>query len=147
LDALTTAFQSEIDATARDGVDLSDPSAYRSHRTTLEIYAFLLMWFQQAAERYINTARAGDDGEQATGKKKVGSCPLRDVHQTSKESAETRHNRVAKARMRKQVKAKAISRGQTRFNPFCCYFQKHYVSRQREYGKRLKNEILSSDAL
>lgn len=75
LDALTTAFQAEIDATTRDGVDLSDPTAYRSHRTTLEVYAFLLMWFVQAAERYLNTARAGDDGEQttATGKKKVGA--------------------------------------------------------------------------
>lgn len=73
LDALTSAFQAEIDAAARDGLDLSDPTAYRSHRQTLEIYAFLLMWFVQAAERYIKTARDNDEGEQTTGagKKKV----------------------------------------------------------------------------
>lgn len=78
LDALSSAFQAEIDATARDGLDLSDPTAYRSHRTTLEIYAFLLMWYVQAAERYINTARANEDGEQTgtTGKKKVSRCTL-----------------------------------------------------------------------
>jgi hypothetical protein len=59
-------------------MDLSDPTAYRSHRTTLEVYAFLLMWFVQAAERYINTARASDDGEQpaTSGKKKVYSHHL-----------------------------------------------------------------------
>ena len=72
LDALTSAFQAEIDATTRDGVDLSDPTAYRSHRTTLEIYAFLLMWFVDAAERYIKSARAGEDEQTtATGKKRV----------------------------------------------------------------------------
>lgn len=70
-DALSSAFRAELDATARDGQDLSDSAAYRSHKTALEMYGFLSMWFVQVAEKYVNTARA-EDGEPAAGKKKVG---------------------------------------------------------------------------
>lgn len=66
-DALQSAFASELDATFRDGVDLSDPAAYRSHRNVLEIYAFLLAWFVQVAEQQANA----ELGAAGTTKKKV----------------------------------------------------------------------------
>lgn len=70
-DALSSAFRAELDATARDGQDLADSAAYQSHKTALEMYAFLSMWFVQVAEKYVNTARA-EDGEAGPAKKKVG---------------------------------------------------------------------------
>jgi hypothetical protein len=67
-DALQSAFASELDATFRDGVDLSDPAAYRSHRNVLEIYAFLLAWFVQVAEQQANA----EPGAAGATRKKVG---------------------------------------------------------------------------
>lgn len=63
LDALSSAFQSELEATARDGHDLSDSTAYRSHRQVLEMCAFLLMWFVQVAEKYVNSGPLGASGD------------------------------------------------------------------------------------
>ncbi|KAF7319328.1 Condensin complex subunit 1 [Mycena chlorophos] len=49
LDSLMSGFQSELDATTRD--EHESPDVYASHKTPLEIYAFLLRWFVSAAEK------------------------------------------------------------------------------------------------
>lgn len=70
LDALSSAFGSEIDATVRDGLDLSDINSYRAHKQSLETYAFLLLWFVQAAEGYVRDKPEEDVG---TSKGKKGA--------------------------------------------------------------------------
>ena len=74
LDALVSAFQSEIEATIRDGQDLGDLAPYRGHKEVLEMYAFLLMWFIQAAERYVNSNKCSteEDAPTAAASKKKG---------------------------------------------------------------------------
>ena len=58
LDSITSGLQAELDATMRD-VEQGDQQGYMSHKTPLEMYAFLLHWFVTAAEK----VKASDDDE------------------------------------------------------------------------------------
>ncbi|KAJ7650604.1 non-SMC mitotic condensation complex subunit 1-domain-containing protein [Roridomyces roridus] len=50
LDSLSSGLQAELDATVRD-LDGEPPQVYLTHKTPLEMYAFLLQWFASAAEK------------------------------------------------------------------------------------------------
>jgi hypothetical protein len=69
------AFQAELDATGRDAHP-SEHSAYRGHRQALEMYAFALEWFTEAADRIRKSGDAG--GGETVGptaaKKVLHSC-------------------------------------------------------------------------
>jgi condensin complex subunit 1 len=58
LDSISSGLQAELDATMRD-VEQGDQQGYMSHKTPLEMYAFLLQWFVTAAEK----VKASDDDE------------------------------------------------------------------------------------
>ena len=58
LDSITSGLQAELDATMRD-VEQGDQQGYMSHKTPLEMYAFLLHWFVTAAEK----VKASDEDE------------------------------------------------------------------------------------
>ncbi|KAJ9103245.1 hypothetical protein QFC21_002668 [Naganishia friedmannii] len=66
LDSITSALHQEVDQTTRD-MDAaassgdSDPTAYTQHREALEMYAFLLLWFVQSAEKLARNS--GKEGE------------------------------------------------------------------------------------
>lgn len=60
LDSISSGMQAELDATMRD-VEQGDQQGYMSHKTPLEMYAFLLQWFVTAAEK----VKASDDDEAA----------------------------------------------------------------------------------
>ena len=55
LDSLSAGLRAELDATAKD---VSDSTAYVSHKAALESYAFLLQWFVHAAEKSSAAERA-----------------------------------------------------------------------------------------
>ena len=57
LDTITSAYQAEVEATARD-IDSDDQQSFMIHKTPLEMYAFLLHWFVDAAEK---VKASGDD--------------------------------------------------------------------------------------
>ncbi|KIP06713.1 hypothetical protein PHLGIDRAFT_106688 [Phlebiopsis gigantea 11061_1 CR5-6] len=50
LDSISSAFQAQVDATLRD-LEEGEQQTYASHKTALEMYAFLLQWFATAAEK------------------------------------------------------------------------------------------------
>ncbi|EKM51723.1 uncharacterized protein PHACADRAFT_150370 [Phanerochaete carnosa HHB-10118-sp] len=50
LDSISSAFQSQVDATIRD-IEAEEQDTYILHKTALEMYAFLLQWFVTAAEK------------------------------------------------------------------------------------------------
>ena len=50
LDSITSGLLAEYEAASRD-IDSGDSEAITSHRTSLEMYAFLLQWFVSAAEK------------------------------------------------------------------------------------------------
>ena len=50
LDSVASGLLSEYESTMKD-LEVGDPEAIASHRTPLEIYAFLLQWFVSAAEK------------------------------------------------------------------------------------------------
>ncbi|KAH8113838.1 non-SMC mitotic condensation complex subunit 1-domain-containing protein [Phellopilus nigrolimitatus] len=62
LDSVTSGFLVELEATMRD-LDNGDPELYGTHRTPLEMYAFLLQWFVSAAEKV--KSRNDDDAPAA----------------------------------------------------------------------------------
>ena len=84
------------------------------------MYAFLSMWFVQVAEKYVNTARAGDDDAGAAAKKKasrrVSSCD-------SNNKAERASNRPQRERERLQ-RERETSNGQTAYLLFLLYLPK-----------------------
>lgn len=57
LDSISSGLLAECESTSRD-LDMGDPS-YTSHRSALEMYAFLLQWCVTAAEKV--KARSGDE--------------------------------------------------------------------------------------
>lgn len=65
LDVLLSAFEAELVSTTRDA-NPTDHAAYRSHKPALEAYAFLLLWFVQAAEKLGSAAVGGADGATVT---------------------------------------------------------------------------------
>jgi condensin complex subunit 1 len=50
LDSVSSGFLSEYESAVRD-LDTGDQELFMSHRTPLEMYAFLLQWFVMAAEK------------------------------------------------------------------------------------------------
>ncbi|KAJ9105989.1 hypothetical protein QFC19_003324 [Naganishia cerealis] len=66
LDSITSALHQEVDQTTRDmeaatSSGDSDPTAYTQHREALEMYAFLLLWFVQSAEKVArNSNKEGE---------------------------------------------------------------------------------------
>jgi len=50
LDSLSSGLQAELDGTIRD-IETGDQQTYMVHRTSLEMYAFLITWFVTAAEK------------------------------------------------------------------------------------------------
>ena len=50
LDSISSGLLAEYESTSRD-LDMGDPETYTSHRSALEMYAFLLMWFVGVAEK------------------------------------------------------------------------------------------------
>jgi len=50
LDSLLSGLQSELDATLRD-IEIGDQETYTTHKSPLEMFAFLLHWFVTAAEK------------------------------------------------------------------------------------------------
>lgn len=50
LDSISSGLQAELDSTLRD-VETGDQNSYLSHKTPLEMFAFLLSWFVTAAEK------------------------------------------------------------------------------------------------
>lgn len=66
LDSVTSGFLSEYEAAQRD-LESGDPESYSSHRTPLEMYAFLLQWFVMAAEKV--KSRMDDDAPAPTASK------------------------------------------------------------------------------
>lgn len=50
LDSISSGLQAELDSTLRD-VETGDQATYLSHKTPLEMFAFLLSWFVTAAEK------------------------------------------------------------------------------------------------
>lgn len=50
LDSISSAFLAQVESTQRD-LEEDDQQTYASHKTTLEMYAFLLQWFVSAAEK------------------------------------------------------------------------------------------------
>ncbi|GAA5885058.1 hypothetical protein JCM16303_006383 [Sporobolomyces ruberrimus] len=73
LDSLLSAFSSEIDQT-RQSENPSDHTDYRSHKTSLECYAFLVSWFVGVGEKLSHAQQGGGGGGEvtATGRKKTG---------------------------------------------------------------------------
>ncbi|PIL36517.1 hypothetical protein GSI_00206 [Ganoderma sinense ZZ0214-1] len=69
LDSISSAYQAEVEATLRD-VDSEDQQTYMAHKTPLEMFAFLLAWFVNAAEKV--KARGDDDAPPPTAKPKRG---------------------------------------------------------------------------
>lgn len=65
LDSISSAFQAQVEATSRD-LDDEDPEMYKSHKTSLEMYAFLFQWFVTAAEKV-----------KATGEEEAPPAPAR----------------------------------------------------------------------
>ncbi|GHJ88861.1 hypothetical protein NliqN6_5263 [Naganishia liquefaciens] len=66
LDSIISGLQQEADQTTRDLESAmssgdSDPSAYTQHREALEIYAFLLLWFVQSAEKLARSNNKDGD--------------------------------------------------------------------------------------
>ncbi|KAJ9119100.1 hypothetical protein QFC22_003591 [Naganishia vaughanmartiniae] len=66
LDSITSALHQEVDQTTRDmeaaaSSGDSDPTAYTQHKEALEMYAFLLLWFVQSAEKLARNS--GKEGE------------------------------------------------------------------------------------
>ncbi|KAM0749558.1 hypothetical protein T439DRAFT_315829 [Meredithblackwellia eburnea MCA 4105] len=68
IDAILSGFTNEIDATLSDE-NLTDHTAYRSHRVALEMYAFLVQWMVGAMERAWGMRGAGASTEAGPGKK------------------------------------------------------------------------------
>lgn len=68
LDSILSGLQAEVEATHRD-VNDSDEHTFMTHKTPLEIYAFLLFWFLTAAEKVKVSDK---DAEPAKGKKGKG---------------------------------------------------------------------------
>lgn len=58
LDSISSGLQAELDATLRD-IEQGDQQSYLSHKTPLEMYAFLLQWFVTAAEK----VKASEDND------------------------------------------------------------------------------------
>ena len=50
LDSISSAFQAQVEVTLRD-LEEEEQHTYASHKTALEMYAFLLQWFVSAAEK------------------------------------------------------------------------------------------------
>ena len=50
LDSLTSGFSVQLENAKRD-IQNEDQHVYRAHKSPLEMYAFLLLWFVQAAEQ------------------------------------------------------------------------------------------------
>lgn len=66
LDSLSSGMQSELEATLRD-IDTGDQETYMVHKTPLEMYAFLMLWFVSAVEKV--KVNAEDDGPPPTAAK------------------------------------------------------------------------------
>lgn len=91
LDSISSGLQAELDATMRD-IEQGDQQGYMSHKTPLEMYAFLLQWFVTAAEK----VKASDDdealpapaakGRRGRGVKAGGRAPSRTVSQKKSET-------------------------------------------------------------
>ncbi|KAI1792515.1 non-SMC mitotic condensation complex subunit 1-domain-containing protein [Ganoderma leucocontextum] len=69
LDSVSSAYQAEVEATSRD-VDSEDQQTFMAHKTPLEMFAFLLSWFVNAAEK-VKTS-GDDDAPPPTAKPKRG---------------------------------------------------------------------------
>lgn len=50
LDSISTGLATQVDATVRD-VEQEDQQTFMTHKSPLEMYAFLLQWFVSAAEK------------------------------------------------------------------------------------------------
>ena len=61
LDSISDALAAEVEATVRD-VEEGDQQTFMAHKTPLEMYAFLLLWFVSAAEKV--KAPGADEDEQ-----------------------------------------------------------------------------------
>lgn len=55
LDSITSGLSTQLDS-ARKDIQNEDQQVYRTHKAPLEMYAFLLQWFVQAAEKVKGTA-------------------------------------------------------------------------------------------
>jgi condensin complex subunit 1 len=64
-----------MDASTNSGE--SDPSAYTQHKEALEMYAFLLLWFVQSAEKLARSN--GKDGEARAAPKAAKVCRERSL--------------------------------------------------------------------
>ena len=69
LDSICSGYQAEVEATARD-IDSDDQQTLMAHKIPLEMYAFLLTWFVNAAEKV--KASGDDDAPAPTAKPKRG---------------------------------------------------------------------------
>ena len=78
LDSISSGLLTELEATIRD-IETGDQKTYMTHKTPLEMYAFLLHWFVTAAEKVkapdngdvppaVPKARRGKGGKAATGR-------------------------------------------------------------------------------
>ena len=91
LDSISSGLQAELEATMRD-VEQGDQQGYMSHKTPLEMYAFLLQWFVTAAEKV--KASDGDEapaapagkGRRGRGGKSGGQGASRKVSQKKGET-------------------------------------------------------------
>ena len=79
LDSISSGLLAELETTIRD-IETGDQKTYMTHKTPLEMYAFLLHWFVTAAEKVkasdngdvppapVPKARRGRGGKAATGR-------------------------------------------------------------------------------
>ncbi|KAF5389534.1 hypothetical protein D9757_004200 [Collybiopsis confluens] len=76
LDSITSGLAVQLDAAKRD-IQSEEQQVYRAHKTPLEMYAFLLQWFAQAAEKVkgevepstpVPKTRRGRGGKTGTGR-------------------------------------------------------------------------------
>ena len=69
LDSVTSGLLAEYESAMKD-LDLGDPESIAAHRTSLEMYAFLLNWFVISAEKVKSSGE--EDAPVATAKPKRG---------------------------------------------------------------------------
>ncbi|KAJ1311862.1 hypothetical protein OPQ81_010322 [Rhizoctonia solani] len=85
LDSLLSGFQAEANSASND-IDADDHESFSHHRSTLEMYAFLLFWFCVTA---ANKKSSGEDDGGAAAKPKRGKGKAAGGKRTASARAET----------------------------------------------------------
>lgn len=88
LDSISSGFLAEAEATQTDIDSGADPHQCLAHKTPLEVYAFLLLWFVIAAEKFSSSKRDDDvppaaKPKRGRGGKKAAAASSRNVEQWS----------------------------------------------------------------